>query len=82
MLWLLISFYRVKSGGKYLFFDSTNITVKVKENNLKTSVKDRFKKNRKPKGDPENRLGVMINFPKPFQKKIRYFFRLYKFCSL
>ena len=57
----------------YLSFDSTNIPVKVKENNLKTSVKDRFKKNRRPKGDPESRLGVMIHFPKPFQKEIRYF---------
>jgi len=66
----------IQSGeirGKYLAFDSTNIPVKVKENNLKTSVKDRFKKNRRPKGDPESRLGVMIHFPKPFQKKIRYF---------
>jgi transposase len=56
--------------GRYLAFDSTNIPVKVKENNLKTSVRDRFKKNRKPKGDPESRLGVMIHFLKPFQKEI------------
>jgi len=68
--------------GKYLSFDSTNIPVKVKENNPKTSVKDRFKKNSRPKRDPESRLGVMIHSPKPFQKKIRYFFRLPKFCSL
>jgi hypothetical protein len=68
--------------GKYLSFDSTNIPVKVKENNLKTSVKDRFKKNSRPKGDPESRLGIMFHFPKPFQKKIRYFFRLPEFCSL
>ena len=69
----------IKSGeirGSYLSYDSTNIPVKVKENNLKTSVRDRFRKNRRPKGDPESRLGVMIHFPKPFQKEIRYFFRL------
>ena len=59
--------------GRYLSYDSTNIPVKVKENNLKTSVKDRFKKSGRPKGDPESRLGVMIHFPKPFQKEIRYF---------
>jgi len=56
--------------GTHLSFDSTNIPVKVKENNLKTSVRSRFKKNRRPKGDPESRLGVMIHFPKPFQKEI------------
>ena len=69
--------------GKYLSFDSTNIPVKVKENNLKTSVKDRFKKNSRPKGDPESRLGVMIHFPKPFQKKIRYFwgYRNFVLCD-
>jgi transposase len=59
--------------GTYLAFDSTNIPVKVKENNLNTSLRDRFRKNRRPRGDPQSRLGVMIHFPKPFQKKIRYF---------
>jgi transposase len=69
--------------GKYLSFDSTKIPVKVKENNLKTSVKDRFKKNSRPKGDSESRLGVMIYFPKPFQKKIRYFwgYRNFVLCD-
>jgi hypothetical protein len=32
--------------GSYISFDSTNIPVKVKENNLKTSIRSRFKKNR------------------------------------
>jgi hypothetical protein len=59
--------------GTHLAFDSTNIPVQVKENNFKTSVRDRFKKNRRPKGGPESRLGVMIHFPKSFQKEIRYF---------
>ncbi len=59
--------------GNYLSFDSCNIPVKVKENNLKTSVKERFNKNKIPKRDPDCRLGVMIHFPAPFKKKIRYF---------
>ena len=38
---------------------------------------------RRPKGDPESRLGVMIHFPKPFQKKIRYFwgYRNFVLCD-
>ena len=46
--------------------------VVVKENNLKTSTKDRFDKNKPPKRDPEARLGVMIHFKKPFHKKAQY----------
>jgi len=42
----------------YLTFDSSNIPVKVKENNLKTSIKDRFSKNKKPKGDPASWLSI------------------------
>ena len=67
----LISLKEVK--GTYLSFDSCNIPVKVRENNLKTSVKARFDKTKIPKGDPECRLGIMIHFPKPFQKEIKYF---------
>lgn len=59
--------------GTYLAFDSTNIPVKVKENNLKTSVAGRFNKLTKLKGDPKIRLGVTIYFSKPFQKEIRCF---------
>jgi len=59
--------------GTYLTFDSSNIPVKVKENNLKTSIKDRFDKAKKPKGDPGSRLSIMVHFPKPFQKEIKYF---------
>jgi len=59
--------------GTYLTFDSSNIPVKVKENNLKTSIKDRFTKTKEPKGDPESRLSVMVHFPKPFQKEFKYF---------
>ena len=59
--------------GTYLTFDSSNIPAKVKENNLKTSIKDRFSKTKRPKGDPESRLSIMVHFPKPFQKEIKYF---------
>jgi len=59
--------------GEYLSFDSTNIPAKVKENNLKTSIASRFDKTRFPKGDPDCRLGVMIHFPQPFKKEIRFF---------
>jgi len=53
--------------------DSSNIPVKVKENNLKTSIRDRFSKTKRPKGDPESRLSIMVHFPKPFQKEFKYF---------
>ncbi|MBA7513196.1 hypothetical protein ES705_05206 [subsurface metagenome] len=59
--------------GTHLTFDSSNIPVKVKENNLKTSIKDRFSKTKRPKGDPESRLSIMVHFPKPFQKEFKYF---------
>ncbi|MEA3454690.1 MAG: transposase [Candidatus Caldatribacteriota bacterium] len=59
--------------GTHLTFDSSNIPVKVKENNLKTSIKNRFSKTEKPKGDPESRLSIMVHFPKPFQKEFKYF---------
>ena len=38
--------------GTHLSFDSSNIPAKVKENNLKTSIKDRFSKTKKPKSFP------------------------------
>jgi hypothetical protein len=59
--------------GTYLTFDSSNIPAKVKENNLKTSIKDRFDKTKRPKGDPKSRLSIMVHFLKPFQKEIKYF---------
>ena len=62
-----------ESKGTHLTFDSSNIPIKVKENNLKTSIKDRFDKSKKPKGDPESRLSIMVHFPKPFQKEFKYF---------
>lgn len=59
-------------SGKYLSIDSCPILSKVKENNLKTNVKDRFNKNRICKGDSDTRLGVMVTFSKS-RKEISYF---------
>lgn len=53
--------------------DSCPIVVPLKENNLKTSMEDRFDKTRKPAGDPDARLGVMIHYPTPYKKEVRYF---------
>jgi len=59
--------------GKTIAIDSCPIVVALKENNLKTSMKDRFDKTQIPAGDPDARLGVMIHYPYPFQKKVQYF---------
>jgi hypothetical protein len=58
--------------GNYLSIDSCPLPAKVKQNNLKTNVKDRFNKNRICKGDPDARLGVMVTFSKS-KKEISYF---------
>ena len=59
--------------GKTIAIDSCPIVVPLKENNLKTSVKDRFDKSKQPTGDPDARLGIMIHYPTPFKKKVHYF---------
>ena len=59
--------------GKHLAMDSCPILADVRENNLKTAVANRFDKSRRPKGDPDARLGVLIHFPKPFKKEVCYF---------
>ncbi|MFQ6093002.1 MAG: transposase [bacterium] len=58
--------------GKYLSIDSCPLPAKVKQNNLKTNVKDRFNKEQICKGDPDARLGVMVTFSKS-KKEISYF---------
>ncbi len=58
---------------KYLSADSCPIQANVKENNLKTIARDRFNKSKIPKGDPDCRLGTIVTFPSPAQKKIEYF---------
>lgn len=59
-------------AGKYLSIDSCPIPAKVKENNLRTNVKDRFNKDRICKGNSDARLGIIVIFPKS-KKEIRYF---------
>ncbi len=59
-------------SAKNLSIDSCAILAKVKENNLKTNVKDRFNKTRVCKGDPDVKLGVMVTFSKSI-KEISYF---------
>jgi len=58
---------------KYLSADSCPTEANVKENNLKTIARDRFDKSKIPKGDPDCRLGTIVIFPSPAQKKIQYF---------
>lgn len=58
--------------GQFLSTDSCPILANVKQNNLKTNVKNRFDKTQFPKGDPDARLGVIITFPKGV-KKVEYF---------
>ncbi|MCG2714810.1 MAG: transposase [Candidatus Marinimicrobia bacterium] len=58
--------------GEFLSIDSCPILANVKENNLKTNVKNRFDKNKFPKGDKDSRLGVITIFPKG-KKKVEYF---------
>lgn len=60
-------------SGSSIAIDSCPIVVPLKENNLKTSLADRFDKTKIPKGDPDARLGVLIHFPSPFKKQVRYF---------
>ena len=59
--------------GEGAALDSCPIEVPVRENNLKTSVKDRYDKEHYPSGDTEARLGVMVYFPKPYKKQLHYF---------
>jgi len=58
--------------GKYLSLDNCPIKANVKENNLKTNVKNRFNKKLIPKGDPDARLGAYVTFTGR-EKKIQYF---------
>jgi transposase len=58
--------------GEYLSIDSGPVLAKVKENNLKTNVKDRFNKERILKGDPDARLGIIVTFAQS-KKEISYF---------
>ena len=60
-------------SGNFLSIDSAPVPVVVRENNLKTSIKNRFDKTNPPRRDPEAKLGIMIHFKVPFQKEPQYF---------
>jgi hypothetical protein len=59
--------------GTIISLDGSAVPSPVRENNLKTSVTDRFNKNRYPRADPEARLGVYRVFIGSGTQKIRYF---------
>jgi len=59
--------------GRILALDSCPILSPVRENNLKTAVRDRFNKLRFPKADPTARLGVLASYPRPESRKIIFF---------
>jgi hypothetical protein len=48
--------------GKYLSVDSCPIMANVKENNLKTNVRNRFAQSKHPKNDKDCRLGIFPTF--------------------
>ena len=58
--------------GQYISADSCPIKANVKENNLKTSVPNRFDKTKIPKGDPDARLSAHAIFTTGKQK-VQYF---------
>lgn len=58
---------------KSIALDSCPIKANIKENNLKTSVKNRFDKTRIPLGDPDARLGIINHFPGACKPKVTYF---------
>jgi hypothetical protein len=60
-------------SGQMIALDSCVIEANVRENNLKTSVADRFNKTRRPAGDPEARLGAKVYYPQLFTRKIGWF---------
>ena len=65
----LIALGQIK--GRYISCDSCPIKANVKENNLKTSVANRFNKARIPKGDLDARLSAYAIFPD--KRKVQFF---------
>ena len=59
--------------GSIVSLDSCPVPSPVRENNLKTSVKDRFNKELYPRSDPDARLGAYRVFVGSGSQKIRYF---------
>jgi transposase len=60
--------------GSTIAADSCPLVVQLKENNLKTAMySNRFDKTRIPKGDPDARLGVLMQYLSPGKKQVRFF---------
>jgi hypothetical protein len=59
--------------GECFSIDSSPIPDLVKENNLKTNVRNRFSKTCIPKGSPNACLGAMVIYLKPNEKQILCF---------
>lgn len=59
--------------GRVLALDSCPILSPVRENNLKTAVRDRFNKERFPKADPTARLGVLASYARAESRKVIFF---------
>ena len=59
-------------SGETAALDSCPVPAPVRQNNLKTSVKDRFNKERFPTNDPQARLGVYRSYASP-TRNIAYF---------
>lgn len=59
--------------GRVLALDSCPILSPVRENNLKTAVRDRFNKVRFPKADPTARLGVLASYARAESRRVIYF---------
>jgi len=59
--------------GATISLDSCPVPSPVRENNLKTSVRDRFNKDLYPRCDPDARLGAYRVYPGSGSQKIRYF---------
>lgn len=58
--------------GEYVSCDSCPIKAPVKENNLKTNVRDRFNKHKIPTADKDARLGAYVVYPKT-KKTVEFF---------
>lgn len=59
--------------GRILALDSCPIQSPVRENNLKTAVRDRFNKTRFPKADATARLGVLASYARAESRKVIFF---------
>jgi transposase len=60
-------------SGRILALDSCPLLSPVRENNLKTAVRDRFNKARFPRGDPTARLGVLASYARAESRKVIFF---------